>query len=222
MTESTAIEALNAAPLKWFATPERLALSEGELERLDPTQLPLYTFGDLTDLSMARYAAAICLTRATELEANSVTLMETLSQQTDALEILAQVEEAAMDVVTIDNTYYVKDFQVTNNDVTQSWVDVLRKTLGCTFSVMAYGSYPLPDYYDEGIEPNQPYVYLAHEQYDQLIAEIESKMDAFNSLSQDTMIDLQAVLDRRDQSYTLLTAILTLCGDANLTIASNY
>jgi hypothetical protein len=87
---------------------------------------------------------------------------------------------------------------------------------------MAYGSYPLPDYYDDGIVPNQPYVYLSHDQYETLIAELESKMDAYNSLSQETMIDLQALLDRRDQRYTLLTAMLRTCSDSALAIAANY
>lgn len=225
MSDTTALEALNTTPFVWIRTPELADLAEGAddgMTRLDPDLLPLYAVGELTDLSMARYAAAICLTQATELEAESVTLMETLTQQTAALEVLAQVEDAVLDAVTIEDTAYVKDFEVTLNGVTKSWVDCLREDLGCVFSVMAYGSYPLPDYYDDGIVPNQPYVYLSHDQYETLIAELESKMDAYNSLSQETMIDLQALLDRRDQRYTLLTAMLRTCSDSALAIAANY
>ncbi|MBQ9694189.1 MAG: hypothetical protein IJV69_05470 [Kiritimatiellae bacterium] len=222
MSEPHSIEQLNQQTHSWTAHTNIDQLNQCESTRITEENLPLYSVGDVKDLSMARYAATICLNRAATLEAESVTLMETLSQNTEALEILAHVEDECIAAVQIDSTYYVKDFDVTVNGKSQSWVDYLRKDLACDFSVMAYQSYPRPEYYDEGLIPNQYYVYLTAEQYETLVNVVESKMDALNSLGQDVMIDLQALLDKRDQSYTLLTALLKVCGDTARTISMNF
>ncbi len=221
MTAASPIETLNTQAYSWKASAEISALNQIESERLNGANLPLYTFGEATGLSMSRYIAALCIHRASELESQSIALMETLSSHTDALGVLAEVEAEAVAAVRIGSTYYVKDFDVTIDGKTQSWVDYLREDLGCDFTVMAYDSLPLPEYYDEGLVEGQRYVYLSEEQYAALIQTVESKMDALNSLSQDTMIDLQALLDKRDQCYTLLTNALGLCSDTALAIVKH-
>jgi chromosome condensin MukBEF complex kleisin-like MukF subunit len=43
---------------------------------------------------------------------------------------------------------------------------------------------------------------------EQLITDIESKMDSLNSFSQQTMIDLQSLTAKRDQSYDMISNII--------------
>ncbi len=55
---------------------------------------------------------------------------------------------------------------------------------------------------------------------DDLISQIETKMDSMNSFSQQKMIELQSCTNKRDQSYDMITNILkslnsTLVGNAN-------
>jgi hypothetical protein len=48
----------------------------------------------------------------------------------------------------------------------------------------------------------------ANSSSEQLITDIEAKMDSHNSFSQQTMIDLQAQTAKRDQSYDMISNIL--------------
>ena len=48
----------------------------------------------------------------------------------------------------------------------------------------------------------------ANSSSEQLITDIEAKMDSHNSFSQQTMIDLQSQTAKRDQSYDMISNIL--------------
>ena len=48
----------------------------------------------------------------------------------------------------------------------------------------------------------------ANSSSEQLITDIEAKMDSHNSFSQQTMIDLQTQTAKRDQSYDMISNIL--------------
>ena len=56
---------------------------------------------------------------------------------------------------------------------------------------------------------------------DQLITEIESKMDSLNSFSQQKMIELQSETNKRDQSYDLITNILKSLNTVEIGIVNN-
>jgi hypothetical protein len=56
--------------------------------------------------------------------------------------------------------------------------------------------------------------------YDDFISQIESKMDEKNSFSQQKMIELQSLTNKRDQSYDMISNVLkslntVLVGNAN-------
>ena len=53
---------------------------------------------------------------------------------------------------------------------------------------------------------------------EQLITDIEAKMDSLNSFSQQTMIDLQSLTAKRDQSYDMISNILK---SLNTTLLAN-
>ncbi len=56
---------------------------------------------------------------------------------------------------------------------------------------------------------------------DQLITEIESKMDSLNSFSQQKMIELQSETNKRDQAYDMITNILKSLNTVQVGIANN-
>lgn len=56
---------------------------------------------------------------------------------------------------------------------------------------------------------------------EELITDIEAKMDSHNSFSQQTMIDLQALTAKRDQSYDMISNILKSLNTTLLTNVNN-
>ena len=56
---------------------------------------------------------------------------------------------------------------------------------------------------------------------EQLLTDIEAKMDSLNTVSQEDMIDLQALVNKRDQTYTLLSNASKLMSNLSLSIVNN-
>ena len=56
---------------------------------------------------------------------------------------------------------------------------------------------------------------------DQLITDIESKMDSLNSFSQEKMIELQSETNMRDQAYDMITNILKSMNTVQVGIVNN-
>ena len=56
---------------------------------------------------------------------------------------------------------------------------------------------------------------------DQLITDIESKMDSLNSFSQEKMIELQSETNKRDQAYDMITNILKSMNTVQVGIVNN-
>lgn len=215
----SSIESFNAQTFDWTPSDFVATLNAVTAERITAKTIRLYDYGtEATGLSLDQYVAALTINRASDLEAESVTLMEELSQNTSDLEILAQAEENAIAAVYSGGTYYVKDFSVTHNGESMSWFVYITAVLGCDLYANDVHIYPDSSTYEDGIEEGQAYIGFNVSQYEDLVSELESKMDALNSLSQDLMIDLNALLDKRDQSYTLLTNVLSLNYNASYTI----
>jgi hypothetical protein len=61
----------------------------------------------------------------------------------------------------------------------------------------------------------------ANAQSEELLTDIEAKMDSHNSFSQQTMIDLQALTAKRDQSYDMISNILKSLNTTLLTNVNN-
>ena len=138
----------------------------------------------LRPLSIGQLVMALCLLRATELESEIVEIANTLESSSEKLENLAEIENA---IVGAENG---------------SQIDLKAKRLA---SGVTYYAYLTENAYGISISsvPSK-----ADSSSDDLISEIESKMDSLNSFSQQTMIDIQAKVNKRDQSYDMLTNIL--------------
>lgn len=130
-------------------------------------------------LSIGQLVMALCLARATELEAEIIGVVESLNTTSEDLERLTEIEKAIV-------------------DKTEGSVDLTALTLsdGTTYKAFLES---------KGISVSGN---TASADSEQLITDIESKMDSLNSFSQQTMIDLQALTAKRDQSYDMISNIL--------------
>lgn len=137
--------------------------------------------GSLRALSIGQLVMALCLARATELEAKIIEIVEDLNKTSEDLERLTEIES---DIVNETVNLKTKKFEGT--DI--SYYDFLTNS--------GYGIKL------EGVPET------ANSSSEQLITDIEAKMDSLNSFSQQTMIDLQALTAKRDQSYDMISNIL--------------
>lgn len=238
--------------------------------------------GSPRQLSIGQLVMALCLARASELEAQIITLMEEMNETSTQLEALTEIEEGvvlfedgiakltdlyllsgyddgigirvvsyysflkddigmdvqeAMDAETLyylivnevrkiesDNPKYSPlseiaekmqsiynggnfDFEgyfVIYNGRRYSYYEFLHGTKDDASGVMGMGMTSITKLMDAG----------------NLITEIEAKMDELNSFSQQKMIELQSLTNKRDQSYDMISNILkslhtTLIGNVN-------
>ena len=185
------------------------ATQQIELSMCSPqTGLPLtanvYTIEGVTDdgaprlMSIGQLVMAICLQRASNLENQIIGVMETINSNSLLLETLTSIEETlvAVDVgQTFDST---ESFEYEGQSVTyhRFFVDTLKLA-------------GLP----EGTVWN-------YDQVQTVISLIEDKMDSLNTISQETLIQLQSLTAKRDQTYDLVSNVLkslnnVLVGNAN-------
>ena len=130
-------------------------------------------------LSIGQLVMALCLSRATALEAEIIKIVESLDNASCDLERLTEIEKRIV-------------------ESTEGSVDLVSETLS---DGTTYRDFLL----DQGIAVPG---YTASSSSEQLITDIEAKMDSLNSFSQQTMIDLQAMTGKRDQSYDMVSNIL--------------
>lgn len=160
----------------------------------------VYTFegvtnedGSLRQLSIGQLVMALCLARASELEAQIIELMEEMNKSSAQLEALTEVEEGLVAVDDSQLATYVSG-EVKYDGKTYTYVAFLKSVFGITV-------------------PNDMTV-------GELITEVEAKMDELNSFSQQKMIELQSLTNKRDQSYDMISNVLkslhtTLIGNVN-------
>ena len=150
--------------------------------------------GSLRQLSIGQLVMAICLKRASELEADIIALMEEMSTTSAQLADMTKIEQAVIDDFAANQNGHA--YNLDNVTVTSSTSAVqLLRDLGVINSTQQYVR-------------NDSILSNADIMYDDFITEIESKMDEKNSFSQQKMIELQSLTNKRDQSYDMISNIL--------------
>ena len=148
-------------------------------------------------LSIGQLVMALCLQRATELEAEIVATVESLNKTSEDLERLTEIETAIVNAT--DSSVNLKNTKLKGTDI--SYYDFLTK------SEYEIELKSVPATADSSSE--------------QLITDIEAKMDSHNSFSQQTMIDLQAQTAKRDPSYDMISNILKSLNTTLMTNVNN-
>jgi len=141
----------------------------------------------LTNLSIAQLVMAVCLERAVKIEADIIETMNALNRTSSELQALTEMEN---DIVTADGK-------------AGNYVDLATKTLSTDSTKTYYAALE-----EMGIDRQvlDAAVHASSESAD-LITAIEKAMDQRNSINQETMINLQSITSKRDQSYDMIANI---------------
>ena len=146
-------------------------------------------------MSIGQLVMAICLQRAAALERDIVDLMDAINQNTALINGLTTAESELVKV-DVGGT-----FTYDGNSIT--YYDFLTNKAGIT---------GLPARSSDGK--------WNFDQVQTVISVLEDKMDSLNTISQDTLINLQSLTAKRDQTYDLVSNALksfntVLVGNAN-------
>ena len=150
--------------------------------------------GSLRQLSIGQLVMAICLSRASKLEADIIALMEEMSTTSAQLADMTKIEQAVIDDFAANQNGHAYDLNNVTVTSSTSAVQLLRD-LEVINSSQTYVR-------------NDKIISVADIMYDDFITQIESKMDEKNSFSQQKMIELQSLTNKRDQSYDMISNIL--------------
>ena len=151
--------------------------------------------GSLRELSIGQLVMAICLKRASELEAQIIALMDEMNTTSAQLADMTKIEQAVIDdfaANTDGHAYNINSVSISSS--TDGAVKLLRD-MGVLDSTQTYVR-------------NDSILSNADIMYDDFITAIESKMDEKNSFSQQKMIELQSLTNKRDQSYDMISNVL--------------
>ena len=165
-------------------------------------------------MSIGQLVMAICLARATELESKIISKMEAMAETTLQLETLTGIQETIVnnpdnDNLTLDHTYDISDWPMDwkGGTTLNNWSD-LGPFLKAAPEDGGAGCKGLPDTGTPSPE--------------EVISSISSRLDSLNTVSQEDMIELQSLTNKRDQSYELITNMLKSIGSVNLNAVSNF
>lgn len=240
--------------------------------------------GSPRQLSIGQLVMALCLARASELEAQIITLMEEMNETSTQLEALTEIEEGVvlfedgiakltnlfikgtgtkydwgysyydflslamgMDVqeaMDAKELYYRVQAELaevqTGSDEYRVLIQINTNLLPIWQDIPETGNFNLENYFIVYDDMRYSYYEFLHGTKDDasgvmgmgmtnitnlmdagsLVTEIEAKMDELNSFSQQKMIELQSLTNKRDQSYDMISNILkslhtTLIGNVN-------
>ena len=138
--------------------------------------------GSLRQLSIGQLVMAICLKRASELETNIIALMEKMNTTSAQLAAMTEIETAVL-AGTVDMTSKTLTYDGAN----YTYKNFLVEKVGMSSS-------DIPD--------------SASATSTDFITVLEAKMDEMNSFSQQKMIELQSLTNKRDQSYDMISNVL--------------
>ena len=168
--------------------------------------------GSLRQLSIGQLVMAICLSRASALETDIIALMEEMNATSAELKIMTTIEEKVIGWTTADpqphpgyeHLYHDTISGTGTNYDGKTYMDVLRSMgiIGDGIECVRWSGSP---------DPNDI-------MYDDFITALESKMDEKNTFSQQKMIELQSLTNKRDQSYDMISNVLK---SLNTTIIGN-
>ena len=172
--------------------------------------------GTPRQLSIGQLVMAICLQRATALEATIIALMEEMNSTSAKLEALTEIETEVLkwpDELKAAGTSArsLNNYNVSSDNA--AYPGVTYKTALVNMGVIANGI----SYVRVSGNPDSDDI-----MFDDFITQLESKMDEQNSFSQQKMIELQSQTSKRDQSYDMISNVLKSLNTVQVGIVNNY
>ena len=196
-----------------FAT-QQIELSMCSPETGLPLTANVYTLKGVNDvgntprkMSIGQLVMAICLQRAAALEEQVVQLMDSINRNSTLLGGLTDVEKKLVNVAS--NSTFKPSDTFTYDGGTPTYSDFLSTTARIS---------DLPAL--DAVKVDGNYTAWSYSSVQTVITLIEDKMDSLNTVSQDTLIELQSLTTKRDQTYDLVSNVLkslhtVLVGTAN-------
>ena len=135
--------------------------------------------GSLREMSIGQLVMALCLSRATEVEAKIVATMETMAANSADLENLTALDKDLVEWLAANE-----------NNKNAIWT----KYADYKYALALAG------------HPNARF--CSYAQVETLVSDVEAKMDSPNSVSQTTLIDIQSLTATRDDTYNLVSNVL--------------
>ncbi|MBR4171085.1 MAG: hypothetical protein IKR48_05490 [Kiritimatiellae bacterium] len=159
----------------------------------------------LRQLSIGQLVMAICLQRASVLEADIIRLMDEMNTTSSQLEAMTEIEQQLVDWA-----------DQAAADTSIKWKDLRTNYIHIEGSPYNGKSYYAVLTSDELQVMDDSYHYVRYNgdpdsddiMYDDLVTKLEAKMDEKNSFSQQKMIELQSQTSKRDQTYDMISNIL--------------
>jgi hypothetical protein len=152
--------------------------------------------GSLRQLSIGQLVMAICLQRASDLENRIIEKMSALEQTTNLLQDLTAIEQDVVNEFSNNQSGHAYELEGKYTPSGTSYLTLLRSTdIGVMNGTQHYVR-------NDSVQSNQDIL------YSDFATSLEAKMDERNSFSQQTMIELQSLTSKRDQSYDMISNIL--------------
>lgn len=167
-------------------------------------------------LSIGQLVMAICLERATKTEAKIVQIMAEMNSASEVLETITKIEDALVDAVAKKGSFTTFDCD-NFSDIGLKASDFKDKN-GNVWVGGYWDSY-LNERFGFGLNTTAA---KTQEQIDEWLSAMESKMDEYNTLNQQKMIELQSQTNKRDQSYDLMSAILKSLNNTIIGTVNNF
>ena len=171
-------------------------------------------------LSIGQLVMAICLQRAAELEAAIIEKMDAMEDISLQLEIMTSIETKVLGWPDVpqdqqphngyEHLYHDADKisapgSPYNGQTMEEFLRDEVHVIGTGIECVRWSGSP---------DPNDI-------MFDDFITQIEAKMDEKNSFSQQTMIELQSLTNKRDQSYDMVSNILKSLNTVLTGVANN-
>ena len=171
-----------------------------------------YVEGIDAPLSMGQLVMAICLSRANDVETELVAKMDEVDRASEKIAALTSIQQ---ELVNWYDTHTVSDlFDFT---LTSGWTFDYD---GKTYDNATWRRFLVETCEMENVDLLNKDS-LAHEEVEDLINTVGDKMDAYNSVSQSTLIKIQSLTSKRDQSYDLVTNVLKSFNTQLMGLANN-
>ena len=165
-----------------------------------------------TGISLERVIMLVTLIRAELIEEQLVAQMDELAKRTAQLNTSAEAEQIILNTPSISNSYPFT-YTYTNEETNPPTVTTLRGlSLYLTNRHGLNLSISLPS------DPDEVWSSALKEQ---VLSAIQTKQDEWNSISQETSINIQSLINKRDQSYLLGTNAISLFYSGHISVARN-
>lgn len=160
--------------------------------------------GSLRELSIGQLVMAICLLRATDLEAKIVNRMTKMAADSDRLDVYADVEE---DIAKWQSKNPTAEFKTSNLSSSEypALYAIFKSSDG--YNGMSRETF-IKDMTIESKLAGTGDFTLTVDEVDELMTEIEKKMDSLNTVSQEDLIEIQSQTAKRDDTYSLASNVL--------------